>query len=89
MKTSYSIQNHYGQVYGHFELPSSNMSPDVWVMELRAKLAKDLGINGVQETTMGEHKIVIDIHLGGNESELDRVNRIHATIAGLALEHSL
>lgn len=88
MKTSYSVQNHYGEVYGFFDLPASGMSTEVWVMELRAKLAKDLGINGIQEIiTKGENRIAIDIHLQGDERE--RLDRIHATIAELAFEHSL
>lgn len=91
----YTIQNAGGEVYGFFEMPPNNQSPEVWAAELGVELADILGINGVVDAPLATRpdpasdyvkvdRVVIDI----DPFKASEIPRVHETIGRLASLHS-
>ncbi len=91
----YSIQNSYGEVYGVFRMPPTNISPDVWASDLKGKLSDILGFNGIKDSPLvldsdtgeTEDRVVIDIEPVYDIE--DRLLRVHQTVARTAAEHTI
>ncbi len=88
----YSIQSG-NEVRGHFLVPPTVMSPEVFAHVLRAALNESgiLGQNGVTDSPLrsstsdvAEDRVVIDMIPAYGPAEQDRLNAIHQTVGILA-----
>lgn len=91
----YSVQNSSGTVYGVWNMPESARAAEAWATDLGEELADILGTNGtrslpISDPRTGEEidRVIVDIDPKGEE-ESRRLERVHGTIAAMAIEEEL
>lgn len=89
----YSVQNPFGEVYGTYNMPDTDKSPEILADELRTELGDILGLNGVMVASMRsspkahpEDRVIIDVGPTPDRTEMNaRLARVHRAVGKLAV----